>query len=209
MKKALFLMGLAAAIACGSSAGDMMGEAFDDMTDVPDAGAQSTDCVCEDGVQGEPGPQGEPGLQGEPGPSGVVAATSFLGQGSMDLADVDGWRCEFGTEVVEQLDVAEGERVLITGQGSIVLYNNASDFEFSIAWRQAGDTTNGALGHYVERIIATRESATLPVHATELTPSLTAGTYEFGICLRRLAAGDTFGARRLYGTAMVVNTGIQ
>lgn len=41
MKKTLMLLGLAAAIACGSSAGDMMNEAFDDMTDVPDAGAQS------------------------------------------------------------------------------------------------------------------------------------------------------------------------
>ena len=41
MKRVLLLMGLAAAIACGSSAGDMMGEAFDDMTDVPDADAQS------------------------------------------------------------------------------------------------------------------------------------------------------------------------
>ena len=40
MKKALLLFGLATAIACGSSAGDMMNEAFDDMTDVPDVGAQ-------------------------------------------------------------------------------------------------------------------------------------------------------------------------
>ena len=123
----------------------------------------------------------------------------------MDLADVDGWRCEFGTEAPERLGVAEGQRVLISGQGSVVLYNNASDFEFSVAWRQSGDATNGALGHYVERIIATREHATEPVQTTELTPPLSAGTYEFGVCLRRLAAGDTFGARRLYGTAMVIN----
>jgi hypothetical protein len=41
MKKALLLTGLAAAVACGSSAGDMLGDAFDDMTDVPDADAQS------------------------------------------------------------------------------------------------------------------------------------------------------------------------
>ena len=41
MKRTLMLGGLAAAVACGSSAGDMMGEAFDDMTDVPDADAQS------------------------------------------------------------------------------------------------------------------------------------------------------------------------
>lgn len=51
MKRALVLAGLAGAIACGSSAGDMMGEAFDDMMDVPDAGAQScdvaTECVTE------------------------------------------------------------------------------------------------------------------------------------------------------------------
>ena len=42
MKKALFLVGLAGAIACGSSAGDMMDEMFDDMTDVPDVDAQES-----------------------------------------------------------------------------------------------------------------------------------------------------------------------
>lgn len=41
MKKGFFVIGLAAAVACGSSAGDMLGDAFDDMTDVPDAEAQS------------------------------------------------------------------------------------------------------------------------------------------------------------------------
>ncbi len=67
MKRALMLVGLVAAFACGSSAGDMMGEAFDDMTDVPDAGAQPTDCMCEAGPQGESGVQGESGPAGEPG----------------------------------------------------------------------------------------------------------------------------------------------
>lgn len=61
-------MALAAAIACGSSAGDMMGEAFNDVGDVPDAGAQ------EPGPQGEPGLQGETGSQGEPGHPVVFCA---------------------------------------------------------------------------------------------------------------------------------------
>lgn len=71
MKRGLVLIWLAAAIACSSSAGDMMGEALDDMTDIPDAGAQSTECLCEAGAQGEPGEQGS---QGDPGHSVVFCA---------------------------------------------------------------------------------------------------------------------------------------
>lgn len=67
MKKALMLMGLAAAIACGSSAGDMIDEALDDIGDVPDVRAQ-------DDPIGEPGPPGEVGPQGEPGHPVVFCA---------------------------------------------------------------------------------------------------------------------------------------
>jgi hypothetical protein len=124
----------------------------------------------------------------------------------MNLADVDGWRCEFGTGATEQLDVAAGQHVLITGQGTVVPSGNYIPFEFCIAWREAGDSTNGMLGYFVEDI----GTQVYPVsaHTTELTPPLTAGTYEFGVCVRRTQSGTTLGARRLYGTAMVINAGI-
>jgi hypothetical protein len=208
----LVLLGLlvVAAIACGETAGEMLTDAGQRMIDAgdvlaPDAGAQPTDC-CEDGAPGEPGSQGEQGPQGTPGPSGIVAATSFLGQRSMNLADVDGWRCEFGTEAGERLDVAAGKPVLITGQGSVVLYNGAQEIEFSVAWRQVGDTSNGTLGYFVEHRSLSGTLATT-VHTTELTPPLAAGTYEFGVCVRRTRTGETVGARRLYGTAMVIDSG--
>ena len=47
MRKALLFFSLVAAIACGSSASDIMNEAFDDMTDVPDADAQSCNVSAE------------------------------------------------------------------------------------------------------------------------------------------------------------------
>ena len=219
MKRTLMLGGLAVAVACGSSAGDMMGEAFDDMTDVPDAGAQPTDCTCEVGPEGEPGPmgeqgaqgeqgtKGEPGPRGERGPSGIVTVTSFLGQASINLSDGNTWRCAFGTDVGERLTVADGQRVLISGQGSLIPSNNANNFEFSVAWREVGDSSNGTLGHYVEH----REfsSVAVPMHTTELTPALGAGDYEFGVCIRNVVAQNVVGARALYGTAMVINTTAQ
>lgn len=94
MKRGLMLCALAAAIACGSSAGDVMNEAFDDMTDVPGAGAQ-------DDSNGIVGPQGEPGPQGAPGHPVVFCADfgAFCGFSAETLASMSG--C---TETISQLD---------------------------------------------------------------------------------------------------------
>lgn len=202
MKRALLIGGLAAAIACGSSAGDIMDEAFDDMTDVPDAGAQSTDCNCEAGPAGEQGPQGDPGPQGEPGPSGIVAAISFAPQ-TFSSSDVGEWKCEFGTEAGEWLDVATGQRLLITGQG-IVEASRSPDFKFRVAWREVGDSSNGAPGHQ----LVFDDWGPAGMHATELTPPLDAGTYQFGICISPGPSASVV-ATNLYGTAMVINTATQ
>jgi hypothetical protein len=188
------------ALAC-SSGSDMLNELLD--SGVPDADAQTGECPCEAGPQGEPGPQGWPGPQGEPGPSGVVAATSFLGPTHSFLGG-NAWTCLFGTQAEEQLDVAEGQRVLITGQGTADPQNYAEiPFEFSVAWRESGDSSNGTLGHFVED--STVAVLSVSAHVTQLTPPLAAGTYEFGVCMRGTESGRIFAARYLYGTAVVIN----
>jgi hypothetical protein len=198
MQRLGWMVGLTViAVACGT-AGDMAGEMLD--SGVPDAGAQPGDCPCEVGPQGEPGeqgPQGEPGEQGPPGEpgSGAVAA-SLLGVHGINSFDTGGWGCDFGTQSGEQIDVQSGQRLLISGQGFVV----ASDrrFEFSVAWRAAGDTTNGTLGHSLEN-----GEFQDPMHVTELTPALGAGTYEFGACVIS-NTNATIGARAIYATALVV-----
>jgi hypothetical protein len=60
MRKVGLMAGLAlVAIACATGA-DMVGEIMD--SGVPDADAQTGECPCEAGPQGEPGPQGLPGV---------------------------------------------------------------------------------------------------------------------------------------------------
>ena len=60
MRKVGLMVGLAlVAIACASGA-DMVGEIMD--SGVPDADAQTDECPCEVGPQGEPGPIGPPGV---------------------------------------------------------------------------------------------------------------------------------------------------
>jgi hypothetical protein len=109
----------------------------------------------------------------------------------------------FGTQAEEQLDVAEGQRVLVTGQGTVDPQNYAIiPFEFCVAWRESGDSSNGTLGHFVEDNTVSDSGST---HVTQLTPPLTAGTYEFGVCARGTVSGRTFAGRYLYGTAVVIN----
>lgn len=205
MRKASWIFGLAVvAIAC-SNAGDMMGEILD--SSVSDADAQTDQCPCEVGPQGEPGergPQGDPGPRGEAGPSGIVGATSFLGAPTDSfLSDADGWICRFGTDAEETLNVAEGQRVLMTGQATADPYNAANvPYDFCVAWRESGDSSNGTLGHSVgDSTVAVMEASTT---VTELTPPLSAGTYQFGVCVKR-STTDIAAFRYLYGTALLIN----
>ena len=61
---------------------------------------------------------------------------------------------------------------------------------------------HGTLGHAVENSYV--GVMTMSTHVTELTPALSAGTYEFGVCARSLiSAGSSLLAH--YGTALVIN----
>jgi hypothetical protein len=152
------------------------------------------------GLPGMPGAQGNPGEQGPPGEpgSGTVAA-SLLGVHGIDSFDTGGWGCDFGTEPEEQIDLESGQSLLISGQGFVVAIDRR--FEFAVAWREAGDTTNGTLGHSLEN-----GEFQDPMHVTELTPALSAGTYEFGACVIS-NTNATIGARSIYATALVINSG--
>lgn len=146
------------------------------------------------GVSGPQGERGEPGPPGEPEPG--IGSASLVGLHAIDDFEGGGWGCDFGTDAEEQIEVESGQRLLISAQGFVVASD--SQFEFSAAWREAGDTTNGTSGHALE-------SAELedPMHVTELTPALTAGTYEFGACVISSTAA-TIGARAVHATALVV-----
>ena len=101
--------------------------------------------------------------------------------------------------------MAEGQRVLMTGQATADPYNYSEvPYDFCVAWRKSGDANNGTLGHSVgDSTVAGLEASTT---VTELTPPLSAGTYEFGVCVkRRITYIAAF--RYLYGTAMVINSG--
>ena len=136
-----------------------------------------------------------------------MAATSFLGSGFIPTFDVDEWRCEFGTETDEQVAVLSGQRVLMTAQGIVLTPSSSASwsFDFAVAWRVVGDSTNGTLGHVLQFSgAALPRGIPSPMHATELTPTLDADTYEFGVCVNPNQSA-TVGARDLYGTVLVID----
>ncbi len=202
MRKAIPVgMLVVVAVACGDAAGAILQDAGQAMMDAgngmaPDAGAQTGECPCEAGPQGE---------RGEQGPSGIVSATSLI-PGSNPTATQPGtWVCEFGAA---QLSVEAGQKLLITGQGTARYTGTGSGYgevSLAVAWRKAGETA-GEQGHAVSDWIDFVLSKSA-LHVTELTPPLTAGVYELGICVRKDSDWDSVTILSAYGTAMVINAG--
>jgi hypothetical protein len=91
----------------------------------------------------------------------------------------------------------------MTAQVTADPYNAANvPYDFCVAWRESGDSSNGTLGHSVgDSTVEVMDASTT---VTELTPPLTAGTYELGVCVKRSTSGVA-AFRHLYGTALVIN----
>jgi hypothetical protein len=73
---------------------------------------------------------------------------------------------------------------------------------FAVGWREAGRTAQQghAVSHWIDFV-----NNKVALQATELTPPLTAGVYELGICVRKERDWDSVTINFPYGTALVIS----